>query len=455
MRDLAASPTLHQRLDALPISRFHRKLLIVSGLGWMFDAADILIVGAVVAAVSREWGLDATQSQWINTANVAGLFFGALAAGWLADRFGRKLVFQLTLLIYSIFTGLSAAATSVAMLMALRFLAGIGLGGELPVASTLVSEFSPSRRRGTMVVLLESFWAYGSVLAALIGFLVVPTLGWRVALLMGALPALYVFVVRQSLPESPRFLLSQGRVAEAEAVVESIERQAGVVAAPSAVQSAPAADDRAAQPTASVGELFSPQYLSRTIVLWVMWATMNFSYYGIFLWLPLQFVRKGFSLSDALLFNLIIAIAQIPGYFTAAYFVERFGRKPTLVAYLLGAAVGAFFFGEAALTAQNVPAILFWGSVISFFNLGAWGVVYTYTPEMYPTRLRGTGAGWAAACGRVFAFLAPLSIAFQISVFGGDQTVFLVFTAVMVLGGLIVLALGPETRGRSLEEIAA
>ncbi len=184
-----------------------------------------------------------------------------------------------------------------------------------------------------------------------------------------------------------------------------------------------------------------------------MWATMNFSYYGIFLWLPLQFVRKGFTLNDALLFNLIIALAQVPGYFSAAYFVERLGRKVTLVAYLLGAAVGAFFFGQVALEAKDVPAILFWGSVISFFNLGAWGVVYTYTPEMYPTRLRGTGAGWAAACGRVFAFLAPLSIAYQIAVFGGDQTVFVVFTVVMVLGGLVVLALGPETRGRSLEEV--
>jgi MFS transporter, putative metabolite:H+ symporter len=451
MAELAAGPTLHERLDALPVSRFHWKLLVVSGLGWMFDAMDILIVGAVVAAVSREWGLDATQSQWINTANVAGLFFGALASGWLADRLGRKAVFQLTLLIYSIFTGLSAASVGIGMLMALRFLAGLGLGGELPVASTLVSEFSPAKRRGMLVVLLESFWAYGSVLAALVGFLVVPTLGWRVALLMGALPALYVFVVRRSLPESPRFLLSQGRAAEAEAVVQQIERQAGVSGA-AAGPAAAAAVAPAAR--ARVSELFSPQYRSRTIVLWVMWATMNFSYYGIFLWLPLQFVRKGFSLNDALLFNLIIAIAQIPGYFSAAYFVERFGRKPTLVSYLLGAAVGAFFFGEAALAAQNVPAILFWGSVISFFNLGAWGVVYTYTPEMYPTRLRGTGAGWAAACGRIFAFLAPLSIAVQIALFGGDQTVFLVFTVVMILGGLVVLALGPETRGRSLEELA-
>src|SRR4051794_28848727 len=157
MADLAAHPTLHQRLDGLRVSRFHWKLLVVSGLGWMFDAMDVLVVGSVVAAVSREWALDATQSQWINTANVAGLFFGALASGWLADRLGRKSVFQLTLLIYSIFTGLSAAAKSLGLLMGLRFLAGIGLGGELPVAGTLVSEFAPAKRRGTLVVLLESF----------------------------------------------------------------------------------------------------------------------------------------------------------------------------------------------------------------------------------------------------------------------------------------------------------
>ncbi len=442
-----------QQLDQLPLSRFHWKLLAVSGIGWMFDAMDILIVGSVVAAVSREWRLDPTQAQWINTANLAGLFFGALASGFLADRLGRKLVFAATLLMYSIFNGLSAAATGVGMLMALRFLSGLGLGGELPVAATMVSEFMPAKRRGFMVVLLESFWAYGSVAAALIAFLVIPTWGWRAALLIGALPAFYAFVIRRALPESPRYLASKGRYEEADAVVRRIVAESGAAGAPAPAASAP---PRAAAPPqkASVAELFSSHYLSRTLVLWVMWATMNFSYYGIFLWLPLQFTRKGFSLNDALLFNLIIAIAQIPGYFSAAYLVERIGRKPTLVAYLLLAAVGAFFFGQEALVARDIPAILFWGSVVSFFNLGAWGVVYTYTPELYPTHLRGTGSGWAAAFGRVFAFLAPLSIAYQIAVFGSDRTVFLVFTAVMVLGGVIVLLFGPETRGQSLDALA-
>jgi putative MFS transporter len=437
-------------LDQLPLSRFHWRLLLVSGIGWLFDAMDVLVVGSVVAAVSREWGLDATQAQWINTANLAGLFFGALASGILADRLGRRLVFAATLLLYSIFSGLSAAATGVGMLMALRFLAGLGLGGELPVAATLVSEFMPAKRRGFMVVLLESFWAYGSVAAALIAFLVIPTWGWRVALLLGALPAFYAFVIRRALPESPRYLASKGRYAEAEAIVRRIAAEGGVALAP---RTPAAAQAVAPPPQAGVSQLFSPLYRRRTLVLWVMWATMNFSYYGIFLWLPLQFTRRGFSLEQALLFNLIIAIAQIPGYFSAAYLVERVGRKPTFVAYLLLAAVGAFFFGQEALTARDIPAILIWGSVVSFFNLGAWGVVYTYTPELYPTTLRGTGSGWAAACGRIFAFLAPLSIAYQIAVFRSDRTVFLVFTIVMVLGGLIVWLFGPETRGRSLDAL--
>ncbi len=444
------APRINQQLDNLPLSRFHWKLLVISGLGWMFDAMDILIVSSVVAAVSKEWNLDATTSQWINSANVAGLFFGALAAGWLADRIGRKNVFQITLLVYSLFNGLSAAATGVAILMLLRFLAGLGLGGELPVASTLMSEFSPVKQRGMLVVLLESFWAYGSVLAALIGYLIVPSLGWRVAFLIGALPAFYVFVIRRQVPESPRFLVSQGRYQEAKAVVREIEKESGALVSTEPVLLSPAP----AQLRGGLSELFSARYLNRTVALWVMWATMNFSYYGIFLWLPTQFVRKGFTLNDALLFNLIIALAQIPGYFTAAYFVDRLGRKATLLVFLVGAAIGAFFFGQVALVGKDVPSILFWGCVISFFNLGAWGVVYTYTPEMYPTWLRGTGAGWAAGIGRIFAFLAPLSIAYQIALFGGDQTVFVVFTAIMLLGGLVVFLLGPETRGRSLEELA-
>jgi MFS transporter, putative metabolite:H+ symporter len=440
------------RLDRVPVSGFHWKLLWLSGLGWMFDAMDILLVGSVVAAVSRAWELDATTAAWISSINLLGMFVGASLAGTLSDRIGRKALFQATLLVYSVFTGLSALAFNVASLMLLRFVAGLGLGGELPVASTLLAEFAPAKRRGFMVVLLESFWAYGSVLAALIGFLVIPTFGWQAAFLIGALPAFYVFILRREMPESPRFLVAKGRVEEAETIVREVEARSGVDVVPSVRPVAGAAEQ--ARSGGGFGELFAGPFLRRTIVLWAMWATMNFSYYGIFLWLPLQFVRKGFTLEQALLFNLIIAVAQIPGYFAAAYLVERWGRKPTLVSFLALCAVGSYFFGQVALEARDVGQILAWGSVISFFNLGAWGVVYTYTPELYPTRLRGTGAGWAAAFGRLWGIAAPLSISAQLAWFGSDITVFLLFMAIMLAGALVVLALGEETRGRTLEQIA-
>lgn len=461
----ARAAALAARLDDLPLSRFHWRVLLLSGLGWMFDALDILILGGIVAAVSRAWNLDPSTAAWISSLNLIGMFLGATAAGFLADRVGRKAMFQATLLLYSVFTGLSAFAFSAGSLMLMRLFAGIGLGGELPVASTLVSEFAPNRSRGALVVLLESFWAYGAVLAALVGYVVVPRSfgaleGWQVAFLIGALPAFLVFALRRGLPESVRFLVARGRYDEAEQVVRSIEREVGV-ASPAATDPAPASGAAATPPAparnASFAELFAPLWRRRTIVLWTMWATMNFSYYGIFLWLPTQFVRKGFSLDQALLYNLIIALAQIPGYFAAAWLVERWGRKATFVSFLVACAVGAFFFGQearaATLGAEDVSTILWWGSVISFFNLGAWGVVYSYTPELYPTRLRATGAGAASAWGRLWGILAPLTIGWQIAFLGSDATVFFVFMAVMLVGAAVVGALGEETKGISLESL--
>jgi putative MFS transporter len=430
----------------------------------MFDAMDILIVGSVVASVSSLWNLDPQTSGLIISANLVGMFVGAALAGTLSDRFGRKGVFQITLLIYSILTGLSALAWNAASLAVLRFLAGIGMGGELPVASTLVSEFAPAKQRGRMIVLLESFWAYGSVLAALIGYIFIPNFGWQSAFLIGALPALYVFVLRRAIPESPRYLVSKGRLAEAEAAMRQIEQDSGVTDAsianpPATPQMSKTGNVKVASappPRATLGDLFKGQLTRRTIMLWVLWFAMVFSYYGIFTWMPSLLRSKGFDLSQVFLLNLIISIFQIPGYFAAAYLVERWGRKPTLVTFLFFSAVGAFFFAQQSLSAQpDVFQILLWGGVMAFFNLGAWGVVYTYTPELYPTRMRGTGTGIAAAVGRLGGVIGPYSVGVMLSSYAGSQfAVFITFTIILLIGGAVVLLLGEETRGRSLEQIS-
>src|SRR5262245_19636204 len=216
------------RLDRLPLGRFHYRLLLLSGLGWLFDSMDTGLVSFVLARLKTEWSLTPGQVAFAGSAGLFGMFLGGAFAGALADRYGRKAVFQWTLLLFSLATGLCAFAWSFESLVVLRVLVGLGLGGELPVAAALVSEFAPSAHRGRLVVLLESFWAFGCTAAPIIASLLADwadgrgaAFPWRGAFLIGALPALYVLVLRRSLPESPRFLMARGRRDAAEQVVRA------------------------------------------------------------------------------------------------------------------------------------------------------------------------------------------------------------------------------------------
>lgn len=445
----ATATTLEQRLDAQPLNSGHWKVTIYSGLGWMFDAMDIGLLSFVLVAIAREWGLSREQVGLAISVGLFGMFIGATAAGSLADRYGRKALMLATLLLYSVATGLTAFAWSYAVLLVLRFVTGLGLGGELPVASTLVAEVAPARHRGRLIVLLESFWAYGWILAALIGYLVIPDFGWRIAFLLGALPALYVIVLRRGLPESPRFLLQQGRYEEA--------IQAAAVVGVS-VDLATVEQGEPFRKAGGLRALWSSVYARRTAMLWILWFGMVFSYYGIFTWLPqILAAEQGYSIAQSFLFVLIITVAQVPGYFSAAYLVEKWGRKPTLVSYLLACALATMLFGLRGLGAQASEAeLIFWGSLVSFFNLGAWGVIYGYTPELYGTTVRGSGSGWAAGVGRVGGIIGPYLVGRMLGTWGlGTLAVFGMFAGVLLVIAANVWVLGEETRGQSLDEITA
>ena len=441
-----AAESFLARLDRVPLNAFHWKLLIISGLGWMFDAMDVILISFVLTPIRTEFGLDATRTGLVASAGFVGMFLGAAVSGRLADRYGRRAVFQATLILFSIGSLLSAFAPTFETLLAARVVAGLGLGGELPVVATLVSEFSPRRARGRMIVLLESFWAYGTVLAGLIAIFVLPQWGWRGVFLVGALPALYVAYLRGALPESPRFLASIGRATEADAGVRRVEREGGgALITVSRVQGLPPETS-----LATLGDLFSGMLARRTAMLWLLWFGIVFTYYGIFLYLPSLLAARGLSEVRSNEFFFLSTIAQIPGYFSAAFLVERWGRKPTLVVYLLGTAASAFLFGNAG---TGSDAFL-WASLLSFFNLGAWGILYTLSPELYPTTIRASGAGIAAAVGRLGGILAPFAVPVIVPILG-QSGVFGLFTALIVGTALVVAVLGEETRGRSLEELAA
>lgn len=453
--------TRTRRLDDLPFTTEHRRLLLGSGVGWALDAMDVGLVSFILAQLAVTWSATPGELSWIASAGFVGMAIGAGLGGLLADRIGRRSVFAITLLVYGVATGLSALAWSVGALLVLRFVVGLGLGAELPVASTLVSEFAPPRIRGRVIVLLEAFWAVGWTIAAVIGFFVVPTgdNGWRWALALGAVPALYAAVVRMGLPESVRFLEARGRHEEAERTVLRFERARplGHQVRPGSAPAAPMHLDNSATPAPAtpsaptrgpggVAALWSAALRRRTAALWLVWFAVNFAYYGAFIWLPTLLVADGFSLVRSFGYTLIITLAQLPGYAAAALLVEVWGRRATLAAFLAGSAAAAGVFAGAS----SVSMVLVGGCLLSFFNLGAWGALYAATPECYPTALRATGSGWAAGVGRIASVLAPLAVP-PIREWGGTALLFGIFGAVFLLAAGGARAL-PERRAQVLDD---
>lgn len=447
----SAPRTIAERLDALPFTRKHRRVLTGSGVGWALDAMDVGLISFIIAALIQQWGISSGEAGLIASIGFVGMAIGASFGGLLADRLGRRQVFAITLLIYGLATGASALAGGVAVLLVLRFFVGLGLGAELPVASTYVSEFAPARIRGRIIVILEAFWAVGWTASALIGYFVVPASenGWRWAFALGAIPAVWAFVVRWTLPESPRWLGGQGRTAEAEAIVADFEASAG--AAPGTqLGTVEPASDPATQASPSAGSriaaLWSRELRGRTLAIWTVWFCVNFAYYGAFIWIPSILVDAGFSLVRSFGFTLIITLAQLPGYAVAAWLIEVWGRRLTLSVFLVGSAVSAIVFG----TVHTEGAIIGAGMALSFFNLGAWGALYAVTPEIYPTSLRGTGAGWAAGFGRIASIIAPLAVPLMLAA-GGSGLTFTVFAIFFVVAAAATWGL-VDRRGEALDD---
>lgn len=435
-----------ERLEALPLGRFHYKLLLVTGLGWLFDSMDTGLIAFILPVLAKEWGLAPGQMGLIGSIGLIGMALGAVVSGTIADRIGRKKVFTITVLLYSIASAFCALSWNYQSLLVFRFLVGFGLGGELPVAATLVSEYAPSRVRGRFIVLLESFWGLGWIAAACIAYFFIPLYGWRMAFLIGALPALYVCLIRMHMPESVRYLLAHGHIGEARQIVVSLERQLHVPVAPfvSEKETVPVVAK------ASFRELWKKPFVSRTIMLWLVWFGINFSYYGIFMWLPSLVFQQGFTVIKTFEYVLIMTLAQLPGYYCAAWLVDKIGRKYTLSAFLLFSGVASYFFGHASTAA----ALMMWGSVMSFFNLGAWGVLYTYTPEQYPTAIRALGSGWAAGFGRFGGMAAPMMVGALLARSFGFASVFYMFALVFAAVAVIVMSLGVESKQKDLESIS-
>ena len=426
-------------LRAGGFTRFHRRAVALTGFAWTFVAMEILLVGFTVPLFTAIWGLSGSMAGWITASALAGSLVGSVVLGRLADRVGRRQIFQSAILWYALFTALTALSWGPGSLSAFRFLAGIGLGGMLVVDPSMLAEYLPPQRRGRFLVFLDFFWPVGLLLATGLSWLFLDQIGgdwsWRYLFLAASFPAFLAFVARLTLPESPYYLARQGRRDEAAEVLTHIT---GRPVNPETLETRP-------EPRSSVRELVARRLRSTSAMIVLVWIALNISYYGLFLWLP--FVLQGeeqFSINVYLLLTLS-ALSQFPGYAASIWLVERIGRKPTLALFLFLGGVSAFAFAIADSTPMYVAALFF----VGFFNLGAWGAVYPYTSELFPTRLRSSAFGMVEGVGKGAAIGGPYLFGALID-WTGDTVWSLTFVALVMGVGAAVVLFGRETRGTKL-----
>ncbi|BBB99138.1 putative MFS transporter [Bradyrhizobium japonicum] len=442
------------RIERLPFARFHVHLLLMGGLGYLFDAMDAAVLAFILPVLRTAWGLTNVETGVLGSSTFVGYLFGALLAGTLGDLIGRRAVMMSALALYSAASLVSAAVDSWPAFFAARVVAGMGTGAESAIIAPYLAEFVARRYRGAFTGALAGFFSFGFVAAALLGYFIVPAYenGWRIVLVITAVPVVMLLWWRRSLPESPRWLESRGRAKEAEAVLDRIEagfaREGRALPSPVAEPAAPAASSGTL--LSNFAALLAGRQARITTMTWIMWLSITFSYYSFFVWIPGLLVQNGMSITKSFGYSLAMYCAQVPGYFTAAFFNERIGRQATIATYMLLGGASALGLAFAKSDAEIMTA----GLLLSFFMNGTYAGVYAYTAEVFPTSIRTTGAGLASAIGRIGAIVAPILVGYLYPNFG-FAGVFGVTTSVLLIGALTVVLMGVPTRGRSLEDIAS
>ncbi|MEM5435677.1 MFS transporter [Paraburkholderia diazotrophica] len=443
------------RLERLPFSGYHRTIFIIIAIAFFFDSVDLGTMTFVLGSIKTEFGLSSATAGLVASASFFGMVLGAAVAGLFADRFGRRPVFQWSMVLWGLASYLCSTAHSVEALIVYRVLLGIGMGMEFPIAQTLLSEFVPTASRGRLVALMDGFWPLGFITAGCVSFVVLPQFGWRTVFALLAIPAVFVLIVRRIVPESPRWLEHRGRDAQADAVLEQIEAK---VMKSKGIRSLPApsmlADPAPRSKHGAFREIWSAAYRQRTIMVWALWFFALLGFYGLTSWLGALMQQAGFAVTKSVLYTVLISLGGVPGFLCAAWLVERWGRKPTCIASLAGGGIMAYLYGQTALHADSVTLLICTGLAMQFFLFGMWAVLYTYTPELYGTGARATGSGFASAIGRVGSLIGPYAVGVVLPIFG-QGGVFTLGALSFGVAALAVWAMGIETKGLSLETLVS
>lgn len=431
------------------------KIFIIGGLGYMFDAWDVALNGFLTPLLGAEFDLSTSERGLVATANLVGMAVGAVAWGTIADRMGRKRAFSLTLMIFALFSVLGALSPTWEVFLALRFIAGIGLGGCVPVDYAIVSEFSPKKQRGRVLSAMDGWWPIGTTLAGVTATFLVPIDGnWRWMLTLMVLPALLLFWIRRGVPESPIYLSRTGREAEARAVIDDMVARTGAEPEPYSIPTIipEAAASRKRGLSAVLDQLrlvwaFNPKV---TAVAWALFISVMVVYYAALSWMPSILREQGMGEVAAFASTTIMNAVGILGVITAVLLVEVVGRKWVIgvAAPLTALSLLVFSLVLGSSTAATVMIGIF-----GFFALVVIPVMYAYVSELYPTELRASGFGWASSSSRAVTGFVPLIFGSLLwPVLGLPLTFGLM--GLLVVGAVIFMAVSaPETKGRELDRI--
>jgi MFS transporter, PHS family, inorganic phosphate transporter len=450
-RELAL--TVNQILDDAPLSRFHRRAVLISGMGFFTDAYDLFVIGTVAAILKLQWNLSTTQTSWVTGAAILGAFVGAFVFGRVADVLGRKNVYISVAVIMVIGALASAFAPNLVFLIVARFVLGLGIGGDYPVSAVMMSEFSNRRDRGRLVSLVFSMQAVGLIVGPLVGLVLLTSgmssgLTWRIMLGLGAVPAAAVIYFRSKMPESPRF---QSRVkGNAQRAATDLQRFAGGVVQSSSTAST---DSR----LMGLREfLVNPKMIALMFGTAGSWFLFDYAYYGNTLSLPsiLSEVSPNATLVTKLMLTLaLFVIFAVPGYLLAVWKMDKIGhRRLQFIGFAVMALCFLLLATFPALTIHVIPFVAIFGLSYFFTEFGPNTTTFVLPSEVFPVNMRTTGHGFAAGIGKLGAF-AGVFLVPELETHIGLRGLLLVAGIAAVLGFALTRIL-PEPSGRTLEEIS-
>lgn len=452
-REGVSAASILARVEALPVSGRYRRLVATVASAHLFDAFDSLAIAFVLPVLVALWALTPSETGVLLSAGYVGQAVGAIFIAWLAERYGRLAMLRFSLLIVVVFAVGCAVAWNYESFLTFRTLQGLGLGAEVPVAATYINEFTRAQYRGRIIMGLQTVFGVGIAVTSAAASWLIPHYGWRSLFVVGVAPMILVVGLRRFVPESPRWLASRGRMAEADAALRRLEEP------PYDLSASPASESVQSEPISGEDDahlaknIFGGIYLKRTITAWVMCFCTAFISYGLLLWIP-TIVRNVYKLplEQSLQLGVWMSVVGLAGPILCLFFIDRLGRKISFLIAFLGAFVGmgALWYLGDGRTAQEVIICATVSYVFTFILLTG---LFLYIPEIYPTRMRAVGTGSASAWLRIASIISPAMVGFTLQHFGIDK-IFLIFSAVSLVGAVVVSLFMIETRGRRLEELS-